>query len=56
MAYHLPKPPERCPRCGQFDCDEIPPGALERIAEALRHAPELLPEPHDFDSGPEPFI
>lgn len=54
MTYHLPKPPERCPRCGQFDCNDIPPGSLERIAEMLRRAP-TLPEDTD-DDGPDPFI
>jgi hypothetical protein len=47
MAYHLPKPPERCRRCGQFDCDEIQPGALERIAEMLRRARPVAEEPCD---------
>jgi hypothetical protein len=47
VACHLPKPPEPCRRCGRINCDEIPPGALDRIAEMLRRAPEIIEEPGD---------
>lgn len=55
MAYHLPKEPEPCHRCGQLNCDEVPPGYWEWLRGKLARAPMVVEE-RDFENEPEPFI
>jgi hypothetical protein len=44
-----------CKRCGRVNCDEVPPGYFERLAEKLKSAPAAEGTP-DFENEPEPFI
>lgn len=51
MAYHLPKEPEPCSRCGQANCDEVPSGYWDRLRRALDRAP-VITDDDDFDVEP----
>lgn len=55
MAYHAPKPPEPCKRCGQSNCDEVPEGLLQRMAELLSRLP-VTEEDDDLGEELEPLI
>lgn len=44
-------PKERCPRCGQVDCDIVPEGYWERLSVLFDSAP-TVPESDEPDVEP----